>query len=157
MPFPMTLGDLEGHSPNVGLIKCILTNICATFTTVLTDTARRAVPRYDSWASCLNVMWCDDTFGAYAWRHELTFLQCLGLLGAVPGTEPLASAALPCMIPEPGADYDRRLFYHRNKRCLHSSASSIKTHLSTSSTFRHVVWRRLQISRLNSTAITKGI
>jgi len=45
MPFPMTLDDLEGHSPNTGLIKCNLTKICVTFSTGLTDTARRAVPR----------------------------------------------------------------------------------------------------------------
>ena len=43
--FPMTLDDLGGHSRNAGLIKCNSTNICATFSTVLTDTARRAVPR----------------------------------------------------------------------------------------------------------------
>ena len=45
MLFPMTLEVLEGHSPNAGLIKCNSTNICATFTTVLTVAARRAVPR----------------------------------------------------------------------------------------------------------------
>ena len=45
MPFSMTLDDREGHSPNAGLIKCNSMNICATFSTVLTDTARRAVPR----------------------------------------------------------------------------------------------------------------
>jgi len=45
VPFPMTLDDLEGHSPNAGLIKFNSTNICATFSTVLTVTARRAVPR----------------------------------------------------------------------------------------------------------------
>jgi len=45
VPFPMTLDDPEGHSPNAGLIKCNSTNICATFRTVLTDTARRAVSR----------------------------------------------------------------------------------------------------------------
>jgi len=45
LPFPMTLEDLEGHSPNAGLMKCNSTNICAKFSTVLTDTARRAVPR----------------------------------------------------------------------------------------------------------------
>ena len=45
VPFPMTLDDLEGHSPNAGLIKCNSTNICATFSTVLTVTACRAVPR----------------------------------------------------------------------------------------------------------------
>jgi len=45
MLFPMTLDDLKGHSPNAGLIKCNSSNICATFSTVLTDTARRAVPR----------------------------------------------------------------------------------------------------------------
>jgi len=41
----MTLDDLERHSPNAGLIKCYSTNICATFSTVLTVTARRAVLR----------------------------------------------------------------------------------------------------------------
>jgi len=41
--FPMTLDDIEGHSSNVGLIKCNTTNISVTFSTVLTDTARRAV------------------------------------------------------------------------------------------------------------------
>ena len=45
VPFPMTLDDLEGHSPNAGLIKCNSTNICATCSTVLSDTARRVVPR----------------------------------------------------------------------------------------------------------------
>ena len=45
MPFPMTFDDLEDHSPNAGLTKCNSTNICATFSTVLTDTARLAVPR----------------------------------------------------------------------------------------------------------------
>ena len=45
VPFPMTLDDLEGHSPNAGLIKCNFTNICVTFSTVLTDTAHHAVPR----------------------------------------------------------------------------------------------------------------
>jgi len=44
VPSPMTLDDLEGHSPNAGLIECNSTNMCATFSTVLTDTARRAVP-----------------------------------------------------------------------------------------------------------------
>jgi len=46
MPFPMTLDDLEGHLPNAGLIKFNLTNICATFSWFLTDTARRVVPRW---------------------------------------------------------------------------------------------------------------
>jgi len=41
----MTLDDLEGHLRNAELIKCDSTNICTTFSTVLTDTARRAVPR----------------------------------------------------------------------------------------------------------------
>jgi len=45
VPFLVTLDDIEGHSPNAGLIKCNSTNICATFSTVLTVTARRAVPR----------------------------------------------------------------------------------------------------------------
>ena len=41
---PMTLNDLESHSPAEGLIKCNSTNIYAASRTVLTDTARRAVP-----------------------------------------------------------------------------------------------------------------
>ena len=43
VPFPMTLelDDFEGHSTIAGLIKCNSTNICATFSTVLTDMARR--------------------------------------------------------------------------------------------------------------------
>ena len=45
VPFPMTLDNFEGHSPVVGLIKCNLPNISATFCTVSTDTARRAVPQ----------------------------------------------------------------------------------------------------------------
>ena len=44
VPFPMTLDDLEGHSPNAGLTKCNSANICVTFSTVLTDTAHLAVP-----------------------------------------------------------------------------------------------------------------
>jgi len=45
VPFPITLDDLEGHSPVTGLIKCNSTNICATFRTASTDAARHAVPR----------------------------------------------------------------------------------------------------------------
>ena len=45
VPFPMTFDDLEGHSPNAGLIKCNSTKICATFSTVLTVPARRALPQ----------------------------------------------------------------------------------------------------------------
>ena len=44
VPYPMTLDDLEGHLPVAGLIKCNSTNICATFSTISTDMARRAVP-----------------------------------------------------------------------------------------------------------------
>jgi len=56
VPFPMTLDDLEGHSPIAGLIKCNSTIIYATLSTVLTDTARRAVSgsrRYLSFLSFL--------------------------------------------------------------------------------------------------------
>jgi len=45
VPFPITLDDLEGHWPNTGLIKCNSTNICLTFSTVLTVMACHAVPR----------------------------------------------------------------------------------------------------------------
>jgi len=34
VPSPMTLGDLEDHSPVAGLVKSDSTNICATFRTV---------------------------------------------------------------------------------------------------------------------------
>ena len=44
VPFSVTLDDLEGHTPNAGLIKCNSTNICATFSTVLTVTALRVPP-----------------------------------------------------------------------------------------------------------------
>jgi len=43
--FPMTLDDIEGHSRDAGLIKGNSTSVSATFSTVVTDTARRAVPR----------------------------------------------------------------------------------------------------------------
>jgi len=45
VPFSVTLDDLEGHSPNAGFIKRNSTDICVTFSVVLTDTERRAVPR----------------------------------------------------------------------------------------------------------------
>ena len=45
VPFSVTLDDLESHLRDARLIKCNSTNICATFSTVFTDTARRAVPR----------------------------------------------------------------------------------------------------------------
>ena len=44
VPSPMTLGDLEGHSPVAGLIKCNSTNICATIRMLSTDTASHTVP-----------------------------------------------------------------------------------------------------------------
>jgi len=37
--FPVTLDDLEGHSPVARLFKCNSTNVCATSRTVLTDTS----------------------------------------------------------------------------------------------------------------------
>ena len=45
VPFPMTLHNLEGHSPNAGLIKCNSTNIFVTFRTVSTDMVHCSVPR----------------------------------------------------------------------------------------------------------------
>jgi len=51
VPSPVTLGDLEGHSPVTGLNKCNSTNICATFRTVqLTRRVARSLG--GSWASC---------------------------------------------------------------------------------------------------------
>ena len=58
--FPMTLDDLEGHSPNAGLIKCNSTNICATFSTVLTMSRRVARFLGDSWASCFIDSQCNS-------------------------------------------------------------------------------------------------
>jgi len=51
VPSPMTSGDLEGHWPVAGLIKCNTTNICTTFCTVQL-TRRIARSLGDSWASC---------------------------------------------------------------------------------------------------------
>ena len=45
VPFPMTLENLYGHSPNAGIIKYDLTNIYSTFSIVFTDMTRHAVPR----------------------------------------------------------------------------------------------------------------
>ena len=39
----VTLNDLEGHSPVVGLFKCNPSNICAAFYTISTDSVL-AVP-----------------------------------------------------------------------------------------------------------------
>jgi len=44
VPFPMTSKNAEGHLPNAGLIESNLKNICATFSTVLTDPVRHVVP-----------------------------------------------------------------------------------------------------------------
>ena len=51
-PVFVTLNDLEGHSPVAGLFKCNLSNICAVFYQISTDSAL-ARSLSDSWASCL--------------------------------------------------------------------------------------------------------
>ena len=38
----VTLNDVEGHSPVAGLFKCNLTNICAEFYTISTDSVLAA-------------------------------------------------------------------------------------------------------------------
>ena len=38
-PVLVTLNDLEGHSPVAGLFKCNLSNICAVFYQISTDSA----------------------------------------------------------------------------------------------------------------------
>ena len=43
VPSPVTLDDLEGHSPVAGLIKFNSTTICATFRMVSADMARCVV------------------------------------------------------------------------------------------------------------------
>ena len=50
-PMLVTLNDLEGHSAVVGLFKCNLSNICAVFHQISTDSAL-ARSLSDSWASC---------------------------------------------------------------------------------------------------------
>ena len=45
VPFPIILNNHEGHSFIARLFRCNSTNIYATFRTVSTDSARRAVPR----------------------------------------------------------------------------------------------------------------
>jgi len=46
----VTLNDLEGHSPVAGLFKCNMSNICAVFYTISTDSRSLCV----SGASCMN-------------------------------------------------------------------------------------------------------
>jgi len=84
VPFPMTLDDLEGHSPNAGLTKCNSTNICATFSTVLT--ARRVVPR-DNWASTfasnmanLVSILCLQTVCHWAWLKVQIYQQHINII-----------------------------------------------------------------------------
>ena len=50
-PELVTLNDLEGHSPVVGLFKCNRSNICAVFYQMSSDSAL-ARSLSDSWASC---------------------------------------------------------------------------------------------------------
>ena len=45
VPFPVTLNDVEGHSPVTGLFTRNSTNIFATFCTASTDTMRYTVRR----------------------------------------------------------------------------------------------------------------
>ena len=52
-PVLMTLNDPEGHSPVAGLFKCNLSNICAAFYQISTD-SMLARSLSDSWASCLH-------------------------------------------------------------------------------------------------------
>ena len=84
VPFPMTLDDLEGHSPNAGLTKCSSTNICATFSTVLT--ARCVVPR-DNWASSfasnmanLVSILCLQTSCHWAWLKVQIYQQHINVI-----------------------------------------------------------------------------
>jgi len=76
VPFPVTLDDIEGYLCNAGPIKCNFTNICATFSTVLTDMVRSLG---NSWASCCHQQswsdifdWCQCCFS----RALLVFSTC---------------------------------------------------------------------------------
>jgi len=60
----VTSNDLEGHSQVAGLLKCNLSNICATFCTISTDSM------LVRWAFCMNrettdkrVVYARDTEG----------------------------------------------------------------------------------------------
>ena len=50
-PVLVTLNDLEGHSPVAGVFKCNLSNICAAFYQISTDSVLLR-PHSDSSASC---------------------------------------------------------------------------------------------------------
>ena len=72
-PVLVTLNDLEGHSPVVGLFKCNPWNTCAVFYQILTDSMLgRSVN--DSWASCY-----EDTFNA----NQLSDSSTLALLPTI--------------------------------------------------------------------------
>jgi len=54
-PTAMTLNDLEGHSPVVGLFECNSSNIFAAFDQISTDSVPvRSLS--DSWACCSGVV-----------------------------------------------------------------------------------------------------
>jgi len=57
VPLPMTLDDLDGHSPVVGLTKCNSTKNCAIFAW-LKLTWRVARSRGDGWTSCSTADGC---------------------------------------------------------------------------------------------------
>jgi len=73
VPLPMTLNDLEDHSPVAGLIKCDSTNMCATFSTVSTDRLRRVARCLgDSWASCYYMRPCSYSLFIHQKTDRLT-------------------------------------------------------------------------------------
>jgi len=67
VPFPMTLNWPWRWSLAAGLLNCNSTSICATFRTVSTDTARRAVPqRHLSFSSKHSL---SDSVANLQWSH----------------------------------------------------------------------------------------
>ena len=76
VPLPMTLNDLEGHSPVAGLIKCDSTNMCATFRTVSTDRISRVARCLgDSWASCYYMRPCSYSLFIHQKTDRLTIVE----------------------------------------------------------------------------------
>ena len=65
-PVLVTLNDLEGYSPVVGLFKCNPSNICTVFYQISTDSVL-AQSLSDSWASCRMYM-CMNFVHSCVWQ-----------------------------------------------------------------------------------------
>jgi len=77
----------EGHSPVARLLNCNSANICATFRTVLTDTARSLG---DSWATCF-VLWGSNLWPTDSRQRDRQTTRYQGISSSRPH---IASAAM---------------------------------------------------------------